>query len=133
MSNKKSKLIYDCLESISKLYSQMQDFEQVRKFKQLQLDILSNEAGTNETRSVRQRKCKLWLELGGLYLTEDTQNQEKSGKYFEMVLEQAVKDKDLLLESLAVGNLGLCQQKEGNYLKAIDYFKVLLNCIYDFI
>lgn len=100
----------------------MHDFEQVEKFKQLQLDMLSNN-GLNDTtpKSVRHRKCKLWLELGKLHL--DRANSGESMRYFEMVLQQALADKDLLLESLAVGNLGLCEQKLGNYASAIERFK----------
>lgn len=136
----------------------MNDFEQVRKFKQLQLEMLTTtmttsdddvviennsaatcgSAGSVDTKQARlmmrqKRKCKLWLELGSLYLRgdeksvdekSDAKNRQQAAKYFELVLDQALKDKDLLLESLAVGNLGLCKQNEGNYMKAIELFKV---------
>lgn len=105
----------------------MHDFEQVEKFKRLQLDMLNNNglndntSNTTAKKSVRHRKCKLWLELGKLHL--DRANSGESMRYFEMVLRQALADKDLLLESLAVGSLGLCEQKRGNYASAIEHFK----------
>lgn len=127
----------------------MNDFEQVRKFKQLQLEMLTtsdddvgienNSANcgvdVKQARQMmrQQRKCKLWLELGSLFLRRDEKkdndgseekNRQQAAKYFELVLDQALKDKDLLLESLAVGNLGLCKQNEGNYMKAIELFRV---------
>ena len=100
----------------------MREHEEVIKFKQLQLNLL-NEDNSSDEKLLMQRKCKLWLELGSLHL-QSSQQQEAS-KYFELVLNEAMKQADLLLESLAVGNLGLCRQKEGNFLKAIELFKVL--------
>lgn len=66
-------------------------------------------------------KFKILLELGSLYLV--TSNLKEASKYFDMVLDEAVKVNDLLLESLAAGNLGLCRQREGDFSKAIDYFR----------
>jgi len=40
-----------------------------------------------------------------------------------MVLKTALDTNDLLLNSLTLGNLGLCKQKNGEYETALDYFK----------
>lgn len=55
---------------------------------------------------------------------EDT---SESIGYFEFILQN--EHKDLLLESLALGNLGLCKQKTGDYDTAIDTFKKQLTLL----
>ena len=55
---------------------------------------------------------------------EDT---SESMGYFDLVLQS--EHKDLLLESLSLGNMGLCRQKSGDYETAIDTFKKQLTVL----
>jgi hypothetical protein len=72
--------------------------------------------------SLYKQKCKIWLDIGNLFLFKFSDPHE-AFKYFEMVLKTALDTNDLLLNSLTLGNLGLCKQKNGEYETALDYFK----------
>ena len=137
----KCKLISDCLESIAKCYYQKEDYQQVLKFKMLQVELQneieatalhSNLALTSTSNAtddiatpqsfIYKQKCKIWLDIGNLFLFKFNDAHE-AFKYFEMVLKIALDTSDLLLHSLTLGNLGLCRQKNGEYESALDFFK----------
>ena len=133
----KCKLIGDCLESIAKCYYQMENYQQVLKFKLLQIE-LKNEIETlyhdfsqpqepNQI-SINKQKCKIWLDIGNLFLFKFDSSSE-SKKYFDMVHKMAKEMNDLLLESLTLGNIGLCYQKDGNYEEALNYFQQQLTVL----
>ena len=82
----------------------------------LQLDLL-NEQQTCDLK----KTAKIWLDIGQVYLTK-LGNSEEAGKYFDMVLKIALEINDSLVESLALGNLGLCKQKQSDYQSSLDYF-----------
>ena len=46
-----------------------------------------------------------------------------------MVHKMAKETNDLLLESLTLGNIGLCYQKDGNYEEALNYFQQQLTVL----
>lgn len=109
----KCKLISDCLESIAKLYYETENYQQVLKFKLLQVELhneLEQNDDENEKKSVN--KLKILLDIGNLFLFK-FEDASEAYKYFEIVLEIARKINDLLLQSLVLGNMGLCKQKIG--------------------
>ena len=119
----KCKLISDCLESIAKCYYQQEDYQQVLKFKMLQVELQNEIEATNSNNpSNYKQKCKIWLDIGNLFLFK-FENSQESYKYFEMVFKIAIEKSDLLLQSLTLGNLGLCKQKNGEYEAALELFK----------
>lgn len=103
----------------------MHDPGQVLKFKKFQLELLKELQNNDETFS-KQNRCKLWLDVGSLllFIGDNKEETDKAIEYFELVLEEAFKDRDLLLESLAIGNLGMCRQKQGDLIKALELFQV---------
>ena len=118
----KCKLISDCLESIAKCYYQMENYQQVLKFKLLQVE-LQNELATNENKHISSvNKLKIWLDIGNLFLFK-FEDATEAFKYFESVLEVAQAVEDLLLQSLVLGNMGVCKQKMGEYEESLEYFK----------
>ena len=116
-------MISECLESISKIYHEMENYQQVLKFKLLQIELLNeleqSESG-HESKSVA--KLKIWLDIGNLFLFKFADANE-AYKYYEMVLEIAQNIKDLLLQSLVLGNMGLCKQKMGECDESLEFFK----------
>jgi tetratricopeptide (TPR) repeat protein len=121
------KLINDCLESIAKYYNHLENYQQVLKFKLIQLEIkkeMENESvnDTSELIEIMKEKLKIWFEIGSLFLFkfEDT---NESYTYFHLIIESLNQNKDFLLESLTLGNMGTCKQKNGEYEKAIEHFK----------
>jgi tetratricopeptide (TPR) repeat protein len=121
------KLINDCLESMAKYYNHLENYQQVLKFKLIQLEIkkeMENESvnDANELTEIMKEKLKIWFEIGSLFLFkfEDT---NESYTYFHLIIESLNKNKDFLLESLTLGNMGTCKQKNGEYEKAIEHFK----------
>jgi hypothetical protein len=83
---------------------------------------MSNLNSESQKSSLYKQKCKIWLDIGNLFLFKFSDPHE-AFKYFEMVLKTALDTNDLLLNSLTLGNLGLCKQKNGEYETALDYFK----------
>ncbi|CAF0924045.1 unnamed protein product [Brachionus calyciflorus] len=122
-SENKCKLIADCLESIAKCYDLMNDQQQVLKFKLLQLELQSEiESTLGVNTNFNKQKCKLLLDIGNVLLFK-TENPSDGFKYFEQALDLAKSGDDLLLESIILGNLGLCKQKLQDLKVAIEYFK----------
>ncbi len=70
------KLINSCLEAIAKYYNQLQNYQQVLKFKLIQLEIkkeLEQEAARSsrtlaEFVDINREKCRIWFEIGSLFL-----------------------------------------------------------------
>ncbi len=109
----KCKLISDCLESIARLYYETSDYQQVLKFKLLQIDLQSELKQSDEKAEKSSvNKLKAWLDIGNLYLFK-LEDANEAYKYFEIVLEIAQNINDLLLQSLVLGNMGICKQKIG--------------------
>ena len=77
---------------------------------------------TSELIEIMKEKLKIWFEIGSLFLFkfEDT---NESYTYFHLIIESLNQNKDFLLESLTLGNMGTCKQKNGEYEKAIEHFK----------
>ena len=127
----KCKLISDCLESIAKLYYESENYQQVLKFKLLQVE-LHNELEQNDEESEKKsvNKLKILLDIGNLFLFK-FEDASEAYKYFETVLEIAKKINDLLLQSLVLGNMGLCKQKIGEYcnslLNLLSFIKLFFN------
>jgi tetratricopeptide (TPR) repeat protein len=130
----KCKLIGDCLESIADCYYQMENYQQVLKFKLLQIELkneiesLYHDFSQPNSMAINKQKCKIWLDIGNLFLFKFDSSSE-SKKYFEMVYKMAKEINDLLLESLTLGNIGLCYQKDGNYEEALDFFQQQLTVL----
>jgi tetratricopeptide (TPR) repeat protein len=133
----KCKLIGDCLESIAKCYYQMENYQQVLKFKLLQIELKNEieslyhdftEPKAINSIKINKQKCKIWLDIGNLFLFKFDSSSE-SKKYFEMVYKMAKEMNDLLLESLTLGNIGLCHQKDGNYEEALEFFQQQLTVL----
>ncbi len=112
----KCKLISDCLESIARLYYETSNYQQVLKFKLLQVEILSELEQSNEkAEKTSVSKLKVLLDIGNLFLFK-FEDANEAYKYFEIVLEIAQNINDLLLQSLVLGNMGICKQKIGWYI-----------------
>jgi tetratricopeptide (TPR) repeat protein len=118
------KLINECLESIAKCYDLMENYLEVLRFKLIQLKL--TEEMLTESDLVNKKKAKIWLDIGNLFLFKLDDVQEAS-KYFQMI--EALNNNDLLLQSLMLGNLGLCEQKLGNYQEALKLFERQLNVL----
>ena len=91
----------------------------------IEMSNLNSEPSSSSTlqnSSIYKQKCKIWLDIGNLFLFKFSDPHE-AFKYFELVLKTALDTNDLLLNSLTLGNLGLCKQKNGEYETASDYFK----------
>lgn len=130
----KCKLISECLESISKIYYEMENYQQVLKFKLLQVELLNEleqdqvesgkDVGDAAAGSKSVCKLKIWLDIGNLFLFK-FEDANEAYKYYEMVLQLAQNIKDLLLQSLVLGNMGLCKQKMGKWSIFFIAFYVL--------
>ena len=117
----KCRLISDCLESIAKCYFQLENYQQVLKFKLLQVE-LQNELEQTNVPSALKQKLKIWLEIGNLFLHKFEEIDE-AWRYFEMVQEGAARALDLSLEALAIGSLGICKQRKSDFDSAADLYK----------
>jgi tetratricopeptide (TPR) repeat protein len=111
-----TKYVLDSLEKISRCYAKLENYDQMLKFKFLQLDLLNEQQVTDFKKAV-----KLWLDIGNVYMTK-LNKFEDAVLYFEMVLKVASEKGDSLIESLALGNLGLCKQKKLDYDGSIGLF-----------
>lgn len=119
----KCKLISDCLESIAKCYTLLNDYQQVLKFKLLQLELNTEmEAYCVKNSSLAKQKCKLLLDVGNIFLFK-FDDPSTGFKYFDQAWEMCKTSDDLLLESIILGNMGLSKQKIQDYHSAIDFYK----------
>ncbi|RNA23122.1 Tetratricopeptide repeat 28 [Brachionus plicatilis] len=122
-SQNKCKLISDCLEAISKCYSLLNDNQQVLKFKLLQLELQSEmEASSDKSVALGKQKCRLLLEIGNIFLFK-FDDPLAGFKHFEQAWDMCKNSDDILLESIILGNLGLCKQKVQDYHSAIEFYK----------
>ena len=135
---KRCKLIANCLSSIAKCYFLFQDYQQVYKFKLMEFKLriqdeqqMMNhhkfEIGNNSNlirKQLNKEKFKILLDLGNVLLFK-LQNYNQAMYYYEYAYKicKINLSSDLILTSLALGNIGICKLKTGEYELAINYFK----------
>ena len=135
---KRCKLIANCLSSIAKCYFLFKDYQQVYKFKLMEFKLriqdeqqMINKLEYGNTGSsslarkqLNKEKFKILLDLGNLLLFK-LQNYNQALYYYEYAYKicKLNLSSDLILTSLALGNIGICKLKLGEYELAINYFK----------
>jgi tetratricopeptide (TPR) repeat protein len=134
---KRCKLIANCLSSIAKCYFLFQDYQQVYKFKLMEFKLriqdeqqmMINKLGMGNYSSlirkqINKEKFKILLDLGNVLLFK-LQNYNQAMHYYEYAYKicKINLSSDLILISLALGNIGICKLKTGEYELAINYFK----------
>jgi tetratricopeptide (TPR) repeat protein len=133
---KRCKLIANCLSSIAKCYFLFQDYQQVYKFKlmEFKLRIQDEQQMINQFDSTKnfeiirkqynKQKFKILLDLGNLLLFK-LNNYSQALYYYEYAFKicKLNLSSDLILTSLALGNMGICKLKIGEYELAINFFK----------
>lgn len=110
----------------------MENYQQVLKFKLIQLEIKkeleSQMTDSLELGELQKEKAKLWFEIGSLFMIK-FEDINESYSYFKQALEVATQTNDIVLESLTLGNMGLCRQKSGDYEDSMEHFKTQLTVL----